>query len=650
MNTNNHDVVRRSFFWLVALRRGFKIVVGLLVSILFYTTVFGLPEWVVDRVLTRINEGDITVQCGTVRFVPLRHFSLRDVRIFRKRSIGPPMIEAETLKITLNPFVDGPRSRMLRRVSIHKGIIRPEMFASPTGLISRVTVPVLPPVFKIDADVQGVVIQGVTLRRADAVVYSDGWNVVITNIDGSIGSLWRRESLGGSVSYSMTNRELNVAIVSDCDPNALVPMIDANGLFTLSRLVKNFQFPKQERPHVVAQMHTWVRPHNPFYLAADFSMPACVFRGVSVQSATGRVDVMIENEHNTLRLAPLVVSREEGTASGRITVHIAPESLVEFDARSSVEPKAMLQMLGLLTNGALPECHFEGPFDFWGRGVVDYGNFHGTDFRGGGNFYGFRYRDYPVITNNCFFMKMEGLTNICPFVEGRFYGGLLRAQVDVRATDFAAQDWRYAVTGKLDQADFGSLAADRKITNRLAYCGALSGSVFVQGMVKDSNGATMTGNGRVSVRNGRVFLLPVFGGLSTLMARIIPGVDFVLRQTDMKADFAISNRMFSTENAVIEGSVLSLSGRGNYTFDQNVNFDVQVRLMKEKTFMAKVLRVVTYPLSKLFELRLRGTRDAPRWYPVNFSADVFGKMGWRNHDKASGVSGANSASGSGEAE
>ena len=601
-----------------------------------------------DRVLIQINAGDITVQCGTVRFVPLRHFSLRDVRMFRKRSIGPPMIEAETVKITLNPFAGGSKSHMLRRVSIRKGIIRPEMFASSTGMMNRVVVPVLPPPFKIDADAQGVIIQGVTLRRADAMVYSDGWNIVVTNIEGSIGSLWRPELLGGAVSYSMTNREINVAIVSDCNPNALVPMIDANGLFALSALVKNFQFPEEARPHVVAQMHTWVRPHNPFYLTADFSMPACVFRGVPVQSATGRVDITIENEHNTLRLAPLVVNREEGSASGKITVHIAPEARVEFDARSSVEPKAMLQMLGLLTNGALPDCHFEGPFDFWGRGMVDYGKFHGTDFRGGGNFYGFRYRDYPIITNNCFFMKMEGLTNICPFVEGRFYGGLLRGQVEVRATDFAAQDWRYAVTAKLDQADFGKLASEVKITNRLAYCGALSGSVMVQGLVKDPNGATMTGEGHIRVRNGRVFLLPVFGGLSTLMARIIPGVEFVLRQTDMKADFAISNRMFSTENAVIEGSVLSLSGMGNYTFDQKVNFDVQVRLMKEQTFAAKVLRLVTYPLSKLFELRLRGTRDAPRWYPVNFSADVLEKVGWRGHDKTTGVSG--STSGSGEAE
>lgn len=646
MNIINHDGVRRSSFWRTALRRGFKIILGLLVSILFYVTVFGLPEWLVERVLARINAGDITVQCGTVRFVPLRHFSLRDVRMFRKRSIGPPMIEAETVKITLNPFVDGPRSRILRRVSIRKGFIRPEMFASPTGVMSRVVVPVLPPSFKIDADAQGVVIQGVTLRRADAVVYSDGWNIVVTNIEGSIGSLWRREPLGGAVSYSMTNREINVTLVSDCDPNALVPMIDANGLFTLTSLVKNFQFPGQGRPHVVAHMRTWVRPNNPFYLTADFSMPACVFRSVPVQSATGRVDVTIENGRHTLRLAPLMVNRPEGAASGKITVHIAPEALVEFDARSSIEPKAMLQMLGLLTNGALPECRFEGPFDFWGRGVVDYGKFHGTDFRGGGNFYGFRYRDYPAITNNCFFMKMEGLTNICPFVEGRFFGGLLRGQVDVRATDFAAQDWRYTVTARLDQADFGKLAADRKITNRLAYCGALSGEVSIRGLVKDPDGATMTGGGRIRVRNGRVFLFPVFGGLSTLMARIIPGVDFVLRQTDMKADFAVSNRMFSTENAVIEGSVLSLSGKGNYTFDQKVNFDVQVRLMKEQTFAAKVLRLVTYPLSKLFELRLRGTRDAPRWYPVNFSSDVLEKVGWRSRSQAPEAP----MSGSGEAE
>jgi hypothetical protein len=57
---------------------------------------------------------------------------------------------------------------------------------------------------------------------------------------------------------------------------------------------------------------------------------------------------------------------------------------------------------------------------------------------------------------------------------------------------------------------------------------------------------------------------------------------------------------------------------------------VQVKLLKDDPLIAKVVRLITWPLSKLFEFRLTGTLDAPRWYPVNFSGELLEKLGLKN--------------------
>jgi hypothetical protein len=124
-----------------------------------------------------------------------------------------------------------------------------------------------------------------------------------------------------------------------------------------------------------------------------------------------------------------------------------------------------------------------------------------------------------------------------------------------------------------------------------------------------------------------VFLFPLFGGLSRYLAGIVPGLDFVLRQTDLKTDFTIADGVVRMDRVLIEGDVFSLLGKGHYDLRDELDFDVQVALMKEHTLVAKVLRALTYPISKLFEFRLRGSLDDPRWYPVNFSTDLLERLG-----------------------
>jgi hypothetical protein len=169
------------------------------------------------------------------------------------------------------------------------------------------------------------------------------------------------------------------------------------------------------------------------------------------------------------------------------------------------------------------------------------------------------------------------------------------------------------------------------------YRGRVSGRFDVSGLVEDRTGEALTGEGAIRIKDGRVFMLPLFGGLSQALARVIPGLDFVLRQTDARAEFVIRNREARSTEIQVEGDVLSLTGRGAYRFDGGLDFYAQVQLMKHQTLVAKVLRTLTYPLSKLFEFRLRGTLDEPDWYPLNFSPELFERLGLKAAEEDGGA-------------
>jgi hypothetical protein len=122
-------------------------------------------------------------------------------------------------------------------------------------------------------------------------------------------------------------------------------------------------------------------------------------------------------------------------------------------------------------------------------------------------------------------------------------------------------------------------------------------------------------------------MLPIFGGLTAFLSKVVPGVDFVLGQNDFSADFELRDRSILSEHVAVEGGVFSLQGKGVCGFDGNLNYAVQVKLMREHPLFAKLIRLITWPLSKLFEFRLSGTVAKPEWYPINFSRELLENLG-----------------------
>ena len=290
----------------------------------------------------------------------------------------------------------------------------------------------------------------------------------------------------------------------------------------------------------------------------------------------------------------------------------------------------MARMVGVLTNVLTQYVTFDGASTVTAEGVVDYGGVHArTDLKGAVQADHVGLERFNCDSGSCD-VRMLGdqvtLTNI----EATVYGGTASGTITLTAPPRGERQTRFGGDVDLTNADFERFMKDASTSDsKREYSGRLFGRLVIEGTSGEDCRKTLNGKGDIKIRDGRVFLLPLFGGLSRMMTRIIPGLDFVLRQSDAGMDFNIENGRIETDKAVVEGDILSLKGDGSYTLGGELDFDVQVKLMKEHTLVSKLVRVLTYPISKLFEFRLKGTMDDPSWYPVNFSLDLLERIGLR---------------------
>jgi hypothetical protein len=245
-------------------------------------------------------------------------------------------------------------------------------------------------------------------------------------------------------------------------------------------------------------------------------------------------------------------------------------------------------------------------------GVADYSGITNTNFRG--IIEGEKVGVGPFMTEKCsFIMTMTGHTNTITDVRGKIYGGTFSGSAMFVAPSGAESNLLYMVDASAQNVSFQELVVLAMNDTDRDYSGKLDGHVKVGGRMGEGNGRTAAGSGTIGIKNGHIFTMPVFGWFTEFMAKYIPGVNFLLEQSSVKADFNIAGGRVHSGEVLVEGDILSLSGGGDYYFDRNLDFRVKVKLLKKKTALGKVIQFVTDPISELFEFSLKGTLTKPKW-------------------------------------
>ena len=605
------------------------LVLAALATWLFLCAV-GFPSWAIPPLLSVLSRGGFAVETRTIRLDLQGGAVLGDVRLHRKGVIGPPALEAASLSVRwlLWGALVGDRSTW--HVRLTDGRFLPEQFVrrQPRTSGQAVGRTVAPPAHGTP---------GGRLRRAQRRVRVDldrctVWNVNVEHLSGDVelgpelvsvagmeGYLDAPSGGGafhGDAAYRPGEAVLDGTLSTAFDPRLLREVVESLRLGGLAWAMRRFEF-NSVPPHFEFTFRRTFDAARRFDLQGRYAAQDCAYNGVNVLRVDGVLSVKLSPTNSIITLDPMLVVRDEGIARGGFTLdHV--RGVAVFHGRSGLDPNALLQMVGVLKPGEQTPWRFDGPVEVDAEGWADMRGRDNTAFTAH-----VRGRDMTLCGFTAesarLLLQVTGRTNRVTDIEGSLYGGKFGGNVTFVDSEDPDEPTQYALSAHTKNSDFGRMARTLGTDTIHDYEGEFTADLRLSGRLGEGQGHTATGSGSVKIVRGQVFLMPIFGGFSELMTRAIPGLDLVLRQSDARASFSVANGKVSSDKVRIEGDVLSLTGKGHYALNGQLGFDVQVTLMKEHTLVAKLLRTVTYPISKLLEFRLEGTLQNPTWHSAILS-------------------------------
>jgi hypothetical protein len=451
-------------------------------------------------------------------------------------------------------------------------------------------------------------LRGVWVDKAFLSFKREGGTLDVTKVEASIGMEDDRGLLRGEGSCRLDNLDYRAHIETTFDPNAFVTLWTSNQMEFIRAL--DFETPPRTTFDVSGNFADVKR----FAASAHLEGARFTYRGAAVS----RFESDLAYSNDVLTLAPMRIHREEGNIAGALVLDFVRQ-WADFDLACSADPYAAAQMIGPATHRFLRNYRFEGPAYVVATGRVDYARQEATDFEAwvDGQRMGM---DWALADRCAFRVRARGTTVEFSDVQASVYGGALTGTAVFTHID-QTNNVHYDIRCELRDVDFARMVAAMEWENADLYTGILTATVGVRGVVGEGRGDTAAGSGFLRITQGQVFRVPLFGGLSRILSKLYPNLGFV-RQTECRASFVIGDRKVTTSDAYIEGPVLSATGQGEYRFNERLDMNIRVQLLRGGKLTA-VLRLVTFPVTKLLEFHLDGALRDPKWRPVNLPKELF---------------------------
>lgn len=127
---------------------------------------------------------------------------------------------------------------------------------------------------------------------------------------------------------------------------------------------------------------------------------------------------------------------------------------------------------------------------------------------------------------------------------------------------------------------------------------------------------TLSGSGRFSVHDGNILRLPLFAGLTDFIGRNVPGVDLLIMQSDASSRFSITNGLVEIKRLSVSGNLFSLVATGKCRLNTEgtpVDMLAQLRFFHSQSLIGRLARLVTLPVSKMMEFKVKGPAEDASW-------------------------------------
>ncbi len=597
------------------------ILVAILLGLVWYLTVAGFPSWAVERLLSR-TEGRFVIQADGIRLDITEGLHIRNLRYFRKGMVGPPGIHVKEAILDIRVLAGFIGQPWIRGVRLIDGYIRPEFLAGPLEVSSADTAA---PTMLVRVELDHCILYDLYLDRLSALVRVQESGVQVEDLVVQIKQAETMGRINGGFAYLFQGRLTTGALDMDLDPHLLLPLMQVFELRGAMQATRRFDFPGAIPRWRIHFRHEGI-PEGALTVDGTYWMEDFRYRDVPCRRADGRFRLRRTESSSTLDISPLMIIRPEGMAEGGLSIDLRRHQLA-FNFDSTLHPDAVTHLAGVLDDGQLHRWSFKGPVRLTIQGTNDWREEH-LSYRASieGRRVGF---GLLLADELSFTVSGSNRVHRADDLQASLYGGRMSGSVRVDLSEHPQSTVAYAVDIQLHEANFGRVVAAFSDTTE-RHAGTVMLDLHLNGEVGDQVAHLVRGGGHLRIYDGRVFLLPVFGGFSRVMTKLIPGMDFVLRQTDATMDLKIRDGKVYSDKIAVLGDVLGIEAKGACDFDGRLDYAVRVQLMRSPSLFARLLRSITYPLRRLMEFRLRGTAKNPEWYPINFSRELLEKVGLRD--------------------
>jgi len=416
-----------------------------------------------------------------------------------------------------------------------------------------------------------------------------------------MGSAMRGGSAEGSVFWDGNKREFGVDVDASLDPNILVQALSPIGIAT--NIIRRFRF-KDRPPSGHVAVGAELDDLDTFHIDIQALGSEVSIQGVEFTS----VNITQTYKHGKLNLDPIAAKQGSDFLKGAMLLDIR-ESTASFDIVSSMAPTDLEDLVcpGLRLFGN--HIAADGKIDIAAHGVFDWGSMEKTDFSAKVEV---ERLGIPIAELDSFSAKVVGDGPVIALEDARFglYGGEGDAKFSV-VWNPAEETLPYLANFSFSGVDFREFLEFFDGERPVAVSGKMDGSMRFEADLTTNFFAAAKGSGFVRVEKGQLTDLPLFNGFSRLMRKMLPSFT-LFSITSLRGNFTIDDGVVSSEDAYFGGDVISAKGKGSYRPSSGFDALVQVQMLSDGR-ISKVVRVITDPLMKLFEMRLTGTLAKPSW-------------------------------------
>ncbi len=360
----------------------------------------------------------------------------------------------------------------------------------------------------------------------------------------------------------------------------------------------------------------WGRSHEPDRIGfrGRLTMTNFSFRG----ETANWVEFSARYTNRVLEfLDPRLLRGDQSLSAAGVTVDFNTQRVYFTNGFSTAEPMVVARAIGPDIGNTLAPYVFTQPPHVRVHGYAPLHGSRDADLRfavDGGPFAWWKFKLPQVAAEVRWLGDTLTLTN----VQADFYGGMAIGSAHFDFTPARGTDFDFILG--LTNADLPLLLADLSSrTNRLE--GRIGGALVIT-RANSEDLRSWTGSGRVRLRDGFLWEVPIFGVLSRPLDAMIPGVA-TTRFSDASARFNLASGVISTDRLEMRSPAMRLQYDGTVDFDDRVDMRVEAEPLRDAWVIGRIVSYALWPVSKLFQYRITGTLDEPRSEPVYIPKMLF---------------------------